>query len=100
MFRRVDEASVDTLRLRIEGREYEVPVGISVAAAVLLCGLNKVRDTPVTGAPRLPYCMMGICFDCLMIIDGLPNQQACQLEVRENMAVEIQQGAAELLQER
>jgi succinate dehydrogenase/fumarate reductase-like Fe-S protein len=44
--------------------------------------------------------MMGICFDCLMTIDGVPNQQACQLEVRENMTIEVQQGAAELLQER
>jgi len=100
MFRRVDETSVDTLKLRIEDREYEVPVGISVAAAVLLCGFNKVRNTPVTDSPRLPYCMMGICFDCLMTIDGIPNQQACQLEVRENMAIEIQRGTAELLQQR
>ena len=100
MFRLVDDTSVDTLKLSIEGREYEVPVGISVAAAVLLCGLNKVRNTPVTDSPRLPYCMMGICFDCLMTIDGVPNQQACQLEVRENMTIEVQQGAAELRQER
>ena len=100
MFRRVDETSVDMLKLRIEDREYEVPVGISVAAAVLLCGFNKARNTPVTDSPRLPYCMMGICFDCLMTIDGVPNQQACQLVVRENMTIEIQQGAAELLQER
>ncbi len=100
MFRRVDETSVDTLKLRIEDREYAVPVGISVAAAVLLCGFNKVRNTPVTDSPRLPYCMMGICFDCLMTIDGIPNQQACQLEVRENMKIEVQQGAAELLQQR
>jgi hypothetical protein len=59
-----------------------------------------MRNTPVTDSPRLPYCMMGICFDCLMTIDGVPNQQACQLEVRENMTIEVQQGAAELLQQR
>jgi len=100
MFRLVDETSVETLRLSIEGRDYRVPVGISVAAAILLCGFNKVRNTPVTGSPRLPYCMMGVCFDCLMTIDGVPNQQACQLEVRENMIIEVQQGAAELLQQR
>jgi succinate dehydrogenase/fumarate reductase-like Fe-S protein len=100
MFRLVDDTSVETLKLSIEGGEYEVPVGISVAAAVLLCGFNKVRNTPVTGAPRLPYCMMGICFDCLVTIDGIPNQQACQLGVRESMIIEVQDGAAELLQQR
>jgi succinate dehydrogenase/fumarate reductase-like Fe-S protein len=100
MFRLIEDSGSGTVTVRIEGREYQVPVGISVAAAVLLCGFDKVRNTPVTDSPRLPYCMMGICFDCLMIIDGVPNQQACQLEVCENMTIEIQQGAAELLQER
>ena len=97
MFRLVEDSGSDTVTLRIEDREYAVPAGISVAAAVLLCGVDKVRTTPVTDSPRLPYCMMGICFDCLMCIDGVPNQQACQVEVTENMTIEYQQGAAELL---
>ena len=97
MFRLVEDSGIDTVTLRIEDREYDVPAGISVAAAVLLCGVDKVRITPVTASPRLPYCMMGICFDCLMRIDGVPNQQACQIEVVENMTIEYQQGAAELL---
>ena len=99
MFRLIEETGSNTVTLSIEGREFRVPVGISVAAAVLLCGFNKVRNTPVTDSPRLPYCMMGICFDCLMNIDGVPNQQACQVEVRENMTIEYQQGAADLLQQ-
>ena len=99
MFRLVEDSGSDTVTLRIEDREYAVPVGISVAAAVLLCGVDKVRNTPVTDSPRLPYCMMGICFDCLMRIDGVPNRQACQVEVAQNMTIEYQQGAAELLQQ-
>jgi predicted molibdopterin-dependent oxidoreductase YjgC len=99
MFRLIEDTATDTVTVRIEDREYDVPAGISVAAAVLLCGVNKVRNTPVTGSPRLPYCMMGICFDCLMCIDGAPNQQACQVEVLESMTIEYQQGAAELLQQ-
>ena len=98
MFRRIEDSGSDTVTLWIDNREFQVPAGISVAAAVLLCGLDKVRDTPVTGSPRLPYCMMGICFDCLMCIDGVPNQQACQVEVRQNMTIDYQRGAAELLQ--
>lgn len=99
MFRLIENNGYDTVTLRIEGREYQVPAGISVAAAVLLCGFKKVRSTPVTNSPRLPFCMMGVCFDCLMNIDGMPNQQACQMEVRANMTIEYQQGAAELPQE-
>jgi predicted molibdopterin-dependent oxidoreductase YjgC len=99
MFRRIEQTGSDSVTVRIENREFEVPAGISVAAAVLMCGFRKVRNTPVTGSARLPYCMMGACFDCLMCIDGVPNRQACQVEVRENMVIDYQQGAAELLQQ-
>jgi predicted molibdopterin-dependent oxidoreductase YjgC len=37
--------------------------------------------------------MMGVCFDCLMEIDGVPNRQACQVLVREGMQVRRQEGA-------
>ena len=36
--------------------------------------------------------MMGLCFDCLMEIDGVPNTQACLVEVREGMVVCRQEG--------
>jgi succinate dehydrogenase/fumarate reductase-like Fe-S protein len=39
--------------------------------------------------------MMGICFDCLMKINGQPNQRACQVMVAADMTVERQLGAAE-----
>ena len=97
MFRLIEERRSDNVSVHIENREFRLPAGISVAAAVLLCGYRKARNTPVTDSPRLPYCMMGICFDCLMNIDGVPNQQACQVEVRENMRIEFQQGAAKLV---
>lgn len=97
MFRRIEQEGFDTVTVRIENREFQVPAGISVAAAVLLCGFNKVRNTPVSDSPRLPYCMMGVCFDCLMEIDGLPNQPACQVEVSDNMTIEYQRGAVDLV---
>lgn len=95
MFRAIEENQA-TVPITIEGKTYEVPADISVAAAVLLSGFTKVRNTPVTQSPRLPYCMMGVCFDCLMKIDSLPNQQACQIMVRKGMNIEIQDGASEL----
>ena len=54
---------------------------------------SAIRETPVTGAKRLPYCMMGVCFDCLAEIDGVPNRQACMVEVREGMTIRPQRGA-------
>ena len=77
----------------VDGMALQVPAGASAAAAVLLAGLPAIRTTPVSGAPRLPFCMMGICFDCLAAIDGVPNRQACMVPVRPGMRIDPQQGA-------
>jgi predicted molibdopterin-dependent oxidoreductase YjgC len=37
--------------------------------------------------------MMGVCFDCLMEIDGIPNRQACLVTVTEGMRINLQHGA-------
>jgi D-hydroxyproline dehydrogenase subunit gamma len=88
--RRHDPSSVVTFTF--EGREIAAPAGSSVAAALLLAGIGSTRTTPVSGAPRAPYCMMGVCFDCLMVIDGDADRQACMIEVRPGMTVERQLG--------
>jgi len=61
----------------------------------LLAGATSTRTTAVSEAPRAPYCMMGVCFECLMEIDGAPNQQACLVPVAENMRINRQPGKAE-----
>lgn len=96
MFRQLDGAAIDSVRVVLDGEQLVVPAGISVAAALLLAGLTSVRTTPVTGSPRGPFCMMGVCFDCLMQIDGQPNQRACLSTVREGMQLQRQHGAARL----
>lgn len=72
------------------------PVGCSVAAALLANGVSTFRTTPVSGAPRAPYCMMGACFDCLVEIDGQPNRQSCLVAVTEGMQVRTQAGLRSL----
>ena len=54
------------------------------------------RHTPVHGSSRAPFCMMGVCFDCLVEIDGVGSQQACLVRVREGMQVATQRGARRL----
>jgi predicted molibdopterin-dependent oxidoreductase YjgC len=36
--------------------------------------------------------MMGVCFECLVEIDGSPNHQACMTTVRDGMSIKIQKG--------
>ena len=80
----------------IDGKSYAARATDTVAAALLASGLDHCRTTPVSGAPRAPYCMMGVCFDCLVMIDGVGSRQACLVRVCEGMRVEIQRGKREL----
>jgi predicted molibdopterin-dependent oxidoreductase YjgC len=82
--------------ITVDGRPLDVPAGISLAAALLAGGVGATRSTPVSGAPRAPYCMMGVCFDCLVEVDGRPNRQACLVPVQAGMQVQTQQGARAL----
>jgi predicted molibdopterin-dependent oxidoreductase YjgC len=96
MFRRVNDPQGPQVSLVIDDRTVRVPAGLSVAAAVLQAGGLVTRDTAVSGSPRAPYCMMGVCFDCLMEIDGEANQQTCMVVVRDGMWVGRQRGAPKL----
>ncbi len=82
--------------IEFDGRCLSVPEGVSLAAALLAGGVRSTRTTPVTGQPRAPYCLMGVCFECLVEIDGVPNCQACMVTVRPGMSVRSQQGARAL----
>ncbi|HEY8612038.1 MAG TPA: (2Fe-2S)-binding protein, partial [Roseomonas sp.] len=87
MFAQRPEARPAEVEVFVEDRLVMVPEGASAAAAVLLAGLPAIRETPVSGAPRLPYCMMGVCFDCLAEIDGVANRQACMVPVAPGMRI-------------
>jgi len=81
------------VNLVVEGRPVQARAGDSVAAAMLEAGVTVFRETPVSGAPRAPLCLMGVCFDCLVEVDGRPNVQACMTPVAEGMRVRLQHGA-------
>jgi sarcosine oxidase subunit alpha len=94
MFRRLGDKGA-TLTLMVDGKEIRARIGDTVASAMLAAGIGRFRTTPVSGAARAPYCMMGVCFDCLVTIDGVGSRQACLVPVREGMAIETQQGKRE-----
>ena len=81
------------LAVTIDGKPFAARDGDSVAATLLAAGLADCRSTPVSGSARGPFCMMGVCFDCLVVIDGQPNQQGCMTPARDGMKIERQQGA-------
>lgn len=68
----------------------------TLAIALMQAGISPIRHTPVSGAPRAPLCLMGVCFDCLVQVDGRANVQACMVKVSSGMRVVLQHGARAL----
>ncbi len=83
-----------TVHIEFEGRPLTVPAEVSLAAALLACGIRHTRESAINGRPGAPYCMMGVCFECLVEVDGHANAQACLVPVRSGMRVRRQRGAA------
>ncbi len=96
MFRRLEEEAEKRVMVTIDGQRCEAAVGETVAAAVLANGIRDTRTTPVSGALRAPFCLMGVCYECLMVIDGQPNRRACKEYVRDGMIIERQKGPGTL----
>ena len=84
------------VELTFEGEPVTARAGETVAAALLAAGHISGRQTPVSGSPRGPYCMMGACFDCLVEIDGEANRQGCMTQVRDGMVVRRMTGARDV----
>ena len=94
MFKRLGDTG-ETMTLKVDGQAIRARAGDTVAAAMLAAGLDHCRTTPVSGSLRAPYCLMGVCFECLVTIDGVGSRQACLIPVRDGMTVETQLGKRE-----
>lgn len=85
LFRSLDGCSSEVV-IEFDGKQISVPDDTNLAAALLEAGINITRKTPVSGAPRTAYCMMGVCFECLVQIDGV-SRQACQVRTHAGLKV-------------
>jgi hypothetical protein len=82
MFKLLDNEARETVEIELDGELVSVPADISIAAALLQLDAIPFRSSPISGAPRAPFCMMGVCFECLLEVDGVSGQRACQVLVR------------------
>ena len=96
MFRRIEGDQRAPVEIFVAGSSVVAREGDTVSAALLASGLDVRRKTAVSGAARLPYCMMGVCFECLVTVDGVGNRQGCLVPVQPGMRIELQRGAREL----
>ena len=95
MFARLPDAATERVAIVIDGRPFEAARGDSVAAALLANGFIAFRTTEPAATRRGPYCMMGVCFDCLVTVDDRANVQACMVSVEEGMRIRTQHAGDE-----
>ena len=83
----------ERFEISFDGETVTVEAGQTVAAALIASGRRSWRRTRRDGRPRGVFCGIGVCFDCLATINGVPNQRTCLVEARPGAAVATQQGA-------
>lgn len=84
-----------SLTVIFEGESCSVPAGVTVAAALLGHDADHFCHSAAQEDKRAPYCLMGVCFECLVEIDGIKNRQACLEQVYEGMHVKRQHAVME-----
>ncbi|MGW0947415.1 (2Fe-2S)-binding protein [Streptomyces sp. NPDC002623] len=75
-----------------DGREIEALPGQTIAAALWSSGVTAWRTTRGEGRARGVFCGIGVCFDCLVTVDGRPNQRACLVPALPGADVRTQEG--------
>jgi predicted molibdopterin-dependent oxidoreductase YjgC len=77
-----------------EGEPVKAYAGESVGAALVAAGIMTFRSTRQSARPRGIFCGIGICFDCLVVVDGRSNARACVTLAAPGMRVHPQSGSA------
>ncbi len=78
------------VEIRVDGEPVAAFEGETIAAALIASGRSSFRHTARQSAPRGLFCGMGICFDCLMTVNGVPNVRTCITPVEDGMVVQTQ----------
>ncbi|WP_432840190.1 (2Fe-2S)-binding protein [Dactylosporangium sp. CA-092794] len=79
--------------ISFDGREVSCREGWTIGAALTAAGVRSWRTTRREGRPRGLFCGIGICFDCLVTVNGRPSVRACLAEARPGDVVRSQEGA-------
>ncbi len=90
MFSSLRSTPSKTVTVTVNNQTVTAPDGQSVWATMALAGQVTTRKAALSGEDRSAFCAMGVCFECLVQIDGTPNQQACLRRVSEGMNIQSQ----------
>lgn len=82
----------DMVSIEVDGKVIPAYEGEPIAAALLASGIRVLRRTEKRGEPRGIFCARGLCTDCIMTVNGIPNIRTCITLVEKDMKIETQGG--------
>ena len=77
----------EKITFTFNGEEFTCESGQSIAAVLIAADNRELRKTRFGNEPRSIFCGIGICFDCVVEIDGVANQRSCLVEAKQGMKV-------------
>ena len=82
--------------IEVDGRKVLAYEGETIAAVLLAAGIRVSRLTPKKHEPRGVYCGIGICHECVMVVNGVPDIRICQTLATPGCKVATQRGLGEM----
>jgi predicted molibdopterin-dependent oxidoreductase YjgC len=79
----------ESVTLLVNGKKLTAYKGETVLSALIASGVKTLRKSSVVAENRGALCGMGVCFECLITINGIPNCRACMVEVQDKMEIVI-----------
>lgn len=79
--------------VRVDGQELVTESGRTIAGLLLVLGRVSWRTTRGGGRPRGVFCGIGVCHDCLVVVNGAPDVRACQRLAEDGDDIRTQNGA-------
>jgi len=75
------------VKIKVNGKIIDAYRGETILAALVASGFKKLRKSHVIGEFRGPLCGMGVCYECQVMINGVPNLRSCMIEVEDKMEI-------------
>ena len=85
----IEPAASTPITILVNGERRAGVLGQTVAGIILAADTLTWRTSPVGGRPRGAFCGIGVCFDCLVVVNGQRDVRACQRRARDGDVVEF-----------
>ena len=82
--------------ITVDNQKITAYEGETIAGALIAAGIRTLNYSSKGQNPRSIYCGIGLCYNCIMTVDGVPNTKTCQTLVKDGCKVQTQKGLGDL----